>query len=198
MKIFRIKNKKGTSFIEIIIAVFIFSLLMTVVSMIFLSIFSGYKNAKVIQADLENAQYAINLMSKSLRTSSIVSCDGNSSCSPNSSYSGVRIYDYSQRKCISYVFRNNTIEHSSASAPANSVDPKTWCLNYSLPSYNKLISNNNTRGLFYATQSVSGSGVGRITISTEICATTNCSGSEKDKVRIQSTVSLRDYGEIGL
>ena len=198
MKVKKIKNKKGISFVEIIMAIFIFSLMMTVVSMTFLSIFSGYKNTKAVQADLEDAQYAINLMSKSLRTSSIISCDGSSTCSPNHNYNGVRIYDYSQRQCIGYAFRNNSIEYSSVNAPVNEVDPKSWCSGSSLSNYTKLISNDNTSGFFYATQSASGSSVGKITISMEVCATENCSGSEKDRVRMQSTVSLRDYGEIGL
>ncbi|MFH0969475.1 MAG: prepilin-type N-terminal cleavage/methylation domain-containing protein [Patescibacteria group bacterium] len=189
------KNKGGFSFIEVIIAVFIFVLIMTAVSLMFTSLFSGYKNAKAIQKDLESAQFAMNLMAKNLRTSSIVSNGGTSD--------DIKFYNYSDGgKCISYKLAgSNKIQVASAPDPGDlEPDKLAWCTSKVL-SYSDLTSTNSTyinKLSFYAVLSDGVSAakvVGKVTISMEICATSNCSGTEKDKARIQTTVSLRDYQE---
>ncbi|PJA87728.1 MAG: hypothetical protein CO140_02745, partial [Candidatus Moranbacteria bacterium CG_4_9_14_3_um_filter_40_7] len=61
---------KGFTLIEMMIAIFIFSLMMIAVTEIFSSSFGGYGNARNIQKDLEDAQFVMGQIAKTLRTSS--------------------------------------------------------------------------------------------------------------------------------
>ena len=187
------KNKKGFSFVEMIIAIFIFSLVMVTVSGIFYNIFAGYRNAKAIQKDLEDGQYAINLISKTLRTSEIVE-----PTIQGMTYS-IKAYDYSQAMCVSYqyVSGRNKIQTAFVSDPGDSEpDKEAWCkddVSFNNNEYHDLTSEIINNASFYFVPSVDNVSVGKVTISMEVCATTSCSGREKDRARIQSTVSLRNY-----
>ena len=64
-----LKKERGFSFLEIMVSVFIFSLMMTTISITFSNLFKNYRNSRAIQTNLENAQFIINSMAKSLRTS---------------------------------------------------------------------------------------------------------------------------------
>jgi prepilin-type N-terminal cleavage/methylation domain-containing protein len=181
-------NKKGFTLIEVIIATFIFALIMVAVAMTFSSLFGGYKGAKSIQKNLENAQYGMSLMARSLRTSSVVV--------PNAARTVtlIKFYNYSERRCVGYRFLNNAMQIAFVADPGDSApDKKVWCSGASLGSYSNVTTANINSMSFYVVPS-SSSVVGKVTISMEVCATTAC-GSKDDKARIQSTVSLRDYEE---
>lgn len=188
----KIRNKAGFSFIEVIVATFIFVLMMTAVAMTFSSLFSGYKSAKTIQKNLENAQYAMNLMAKSLRTSSVVFpvSDGNSET--------VKFYDYSQKKCIELSFDtpgNLMYREISNSDLDDSLNKKLWCENGVFTDNLTNLTAGYVSGSFYVVPSSADSKtVGRVIISMEVCSDSTC----KNSARIQSAVSLRDYGEAGL
>lgn len=185
----KIKNKKGFSFIEVIVATFIFSLVMIAISMTFSSLFGGYKGAKIIQKNLENAQYAMNLMAKSLRTSSINS-DG--------TLSDIIAYDYSQSKCIHYRFNNSVLELSSKDLSSQlgyedftQEQKLSWCFdnNGSGSDFSSMTSGY-VAGKFFAIKSAT-KVVGKVTISMKVCSDSTC----KSSAILQSTVSLRDYSE---
>jgi Tfp pilus assembly protein PilW len=187
----KIKNKSGFSFIEVLVATFIFVLIIVAVSMTFASLFGGYKGAKSIQKDLENAQYAMNLMAKSLRTSSIISPD-----SVNNNATDVTIYNYSKLsgKCERFKFDsvNKKIKYGYSNNAAVDSD-KTLCTSSTISnsSLTDMASDSINNAVFSITPSDGDSNpkiVGKVTISIEV-------KSGSDKARIQSTVSLRDYSE---
>ncbi|MCX6765711.1 MAG: type II secretion system protein [Candidatus Moranbacteria bacterium] len=183
---------RGFTLIEVIVAMFVFVIIMTTVSGIFGRAFQGYRSAKVIQRDLEAAQYAINLIAKSLRTSSVASPIGQ-----NLTTSSVRIFDYSQNKCIRYAFSGTEITLESADDPGDSAPDKIdWCTTTSLSSPASITSGTVT-GNFYSTSS-DPTIVGKVTIALKVCPVTGCDGNPRDEAKIQTSVSLRDYTETGL
>lgn len=181
---------KGFTFLEVIVAVFIFALMMVAATAIFAKAMKAYSNTKVIQRDMESAQYAMNLMAKTIRTSSVIVPSP-----PPTTVTRLVIYDYSQGKCIEFKFETNKLVTRSI---ATSGTNKSNCdsLISGSGSANDLVGTYTT-GRFSVIPSEIGT-VGRVTISMEVCPATGCSGIERDKAIIQSTVSLRDYIVSGL
>jgi len=183
----RIKNKKtnGFSLIEVIIAMFIFVVVATAVSAIFGKIILAYKNTRTTQKNLENAQFAMNQMAKTVRTSSVISCNPN--CSVNANI--IRVYDYSQQKCIVYAFDGS---HNLVYSYKNVliVDKDTGCVtgDYAGFSSGNAISGTVNAGNFAVTLPVDAVQTGRVTISMKVCADSAC----LSPATIQTTVSLRN------
>jgi len=74
-------NKKGLTLIELIVAIFIFSLIAVAIVSVFVSIVTAYGKAKAIKLVKENAEFAISSIAKDVRMSRIEStipkCKGN-------------------------------------------------------------------------------------------------------------------------
>lgn len=185
-----IVNKNGFSLMELMVSMFVFSVIMAAVVGVFAQSASSFRRAKDIQRNLEDAQYAMNLMAKTIRTSSV-----------EYDYTeNLDIYDYSQSKCIRYSHSDETkkIKYGEISAD----DPDS-CSDLDSITLSDLISGYVNSVSFDVTPSEVPTApdpgiVGKVTISMEVCATADCEAMEKDKVRIQTTVSLRDYGVSGL
>lgn len=170
-------KKRGFTLIEALVAVFIFALMMTAVSNIFAKIIRTHHDTRNVQENLESAQYAMNLMMKTLRTSSVVN-DGSSNL--------VRIYDYSQQKCIQYEFSGSSLLYSSAGG-----GDEITCATDALTVNPNLVEGSISSGTFdtIASSKVVGSeAMGKATISMTV-------SQGNDTVHIQSSVSLRDYGQ---
>lgn len=92
------KEKKGFVLMEMLIAIFVFALIITSVVGVFVSSYKSQESTQEKQRDLENVRIAMETMAKNIRTSSL---------DYPSSVGGSReiyIYDYSQEKCIGYKF----------------------------------------------------------------------------------------------
>lgn len=189
MKIMINKKQKAFSLVEVVVASFVFAVVMVGVAGAFSSSFFSYKNGKKIQQDLEQAQFVMSLMAKMIRTSSVIApaSAGN--------VTDLKVYDYSQGKCMEYKFNSATNELEMGSAtPTDSNNPLTTCPAITTT----VITTKNLNNVnFYASPSTTGS-VGKVTISMEICSTSGCLGSNNDRVRLQTTVSLRDFEEVGI
>ncbi len=176
----------GFTLIEVMVAMFIFLVLMTAASAVFSGAIFGYRNARAVQRDTENVQYALNAMAKELRTSSIV----------DSSSVFVRFYDYSQEACILYRISGGNLEASrvSPAAPSTlSVAQKiAFCQAAILPAA-EIVSTGVVTGVFIViSSSATPVSVGKVTASIQIAE------GPKHIARLQTTVSLRDYGFTGL
>lgn len=169
---------------EMIVAIFVFSLVMTTVTATFVSVINSRKKVKAIQQDMEDARYAMELMAKSLRTSSVTSSDS----------ADIRIYDYSQGKCIEYKFDSASNKLQSGSGTPTDPDDAIGTCNYGTLS--NLTNGNISDVHFVAAKSVGGAKVGKVTIALKVCYNDICSGSGGDTAMIQTTVSLRDYQEV--
>jgi prepilin-type N-terminal cleavage/methylation domain-containing protein len=123
------KTKKGFTLIEMMISIFIFAIMMTSIVGIFARQISSYKQTRIMANDLENAQFALNYIAKTLRTASILG-QGSSTGSggtvfldyatapnewtndfwatPVDKEKGLIVYDFSQEACIIFTFRDST------------------------------------------------------------------------------------------
>jgi len=182
-------KKNGFTLIEVLVSIFIFSLLMVVTFDFFSSSVFGYRNSKAIQRDLESAQYAMNIMTKTLRTSKVI----------DSNLNMIRVYDYSRKtgtgKCIVYQFSGDKLVSGSSNVADTNETLCTSALLIQTKEITASYINNFEFNVVPSSATSSPKMVGRVTISAEVCATLNCAGTvygEKDVARIQSTVSLRN------
>lgn len=191
-----IKNE-GFSLIEMLVAIFISILVMTATIQVFSNMIKGYRKAKIIQKDLEEAQFALNITAKSLRAGVLVKCDNNA-CASAGNYSSLRIFDFSQNKCIEYAVTGTQLTQRSAEYLALA-DPKpnqlVWC--GGSPSFGAVanLATDINAGTFYVVPS-NATVAGRITISLKICPNAVCTGGINDEADIQTTVSTRVYTEV--
>ncbi|MDO8240728.1 MAG: prepilin-type N-terminal cleavage/methylation domain-containing protein [Candidatus Moranbacteria bacterium] len=184
-----LKSKyKGFSLMEMIVAIFVFSLLMTTMVSTFVSVVSVRKKARMLQQDTENARFAIEQMSKTLRTSTVLNPID------RTPVQNLQFFDYSRNSCLEYNFSSPKLQ-SRAGTWTNSGTPEvTPICNFS-SSYSDMISGSLNSANFFVVKSASVP-VARVTISLHICYNNVCTGEAGDEVAIQSAVSLRDYQEV--
>lgn len=191
----KINRKKGFTLIEVVVAMGIFTIIMGGSAGAFANAFKSYKGAKNINENLKNAQYAMNLMAKTFRTSSIASAN-------SSTATQIVIYDHSRpsNKCIRYSFSGNSLYESKINVAAPTIDQGiTNCENVTPATFNSsegIMTTGTVTGLFNVTNSAgvdsgpSSTRVGNVTVMMNI---TNSGGGNSSSARIQSTSSLRDY-----
>lgn len=187
-------REKGFSLMEVIIGVFIFSLVAVSTVAIFQKSLSGYRKAAFVQKDMESGQFAVNLMAKVLRSSEIIipSASGKTAL--------VRAFDYSQDKCLEYRFQGNILESRSAGLPGGTGDKTAWCGSADLGSWSPMTTGS-VAGNFDVFLPVVSEAAGRVDISLAVCrggsGACTSEGREKDENRIQATASIRsDFREI--
>lgn len=109
---FLAKKQKGFTLIELMVSIFIFTIIMSIVVEIFGKQVVTARNARVLQRNIEEASTAMNYLAKTLRTSTLPTTEsveaiekGNLKQSPETDY--VKIiyaYDFSQRLCFKFAF----------------------------------------------------------------------------------------------
>ena len=189
------KRLRGFTLVEIMMSLFIFLMIMTAASNIFVEAFQGYRNTRAVQRDLENAQFLLTSLAKELRTSSIVS--------PGTigDVQSVKFYDHSQKLCTEYRLNSGSGEVQKASVaiatPIPPTRPTDICAATPLGSF-LTVSTGTVSGHFVVTpsrgepESPTPKRLGQVTITLQV------NEGATHFARIQSTVSLRDYGHIGL
>lgn len=178
-------NRRAFTLVEVIVAMGIFVLIMAGSSGAFAMAFKSYRSAKNVNENLKNAQYAMNLMSKTFRTSTV----------RYSTASDLIVYDYSQGTtnpgyCMRYRFISNELRKSSANTTlAGCIVGASFST--ALPMTTGVVT-----GAFDVVSSVGNAAthesttVGKVTVMMNI---SNGTGSNLTSARIQSTSSLRDY-----
>lgn len=185
------KNLPGFSLLEVLLATFIFSIVMVGVTSYFVSIAAANQNTKRLQQNLEDIRFAMSRVAKVFRTSVVVS--------PTSSQdvAEIRVFDYSQSQCLRYAFEGSGMVEYSMTLPAGQPDEKLWCagLNPAAFTSNTLVSVENgatLKGRFAVVPSDDGSGgselAGRVTMNATVTR-------QNDASTVQTTVSLRNYQE---
>lgn len=111
------KKYKGYTLVEIMAALASFSIIMIAITQIFARGISSYREVRKTQVNLEAAQAILNLMSKELRTSSVVSS------SLGATVSTIKFFDYSQNRCIEYSFDETTGQIAKRSVAYSDPDP---------------------------------------------------------------------------
>lgn len=186
------KKSQGFSLLEVLLSVFIFSVIMLGVTSYFVSIVSANQNSKRLQQNLEDIRFAMNRIAKVLRTSVVVIPTSISNVTT------IRVFDYSQSKCLQYTFAGNSIGEYSQDLPAGRTDEKPWCASLLTTGFTQNIlvnvaSGASMTGRFVVIPSDDGSGgsefAGRVTMNANVVRQGNSS-------TVQTTVSLRNYEEV--
>ncbi|MGK2848758.1 MAG: PilW family protein [Minisyncoccota bacterium] len=183
------KHHFGFTLIEVVVALFIFSILMIAVSSIFTQFFGSYKEVQAMAKNVENSQFVLNRIAKELRTSTVTIAES----------SRVRFYDYSQDMCLEYrinsVAKTFTVAQKVIALP---VDPFTDCDNSGVwvgpqPLIKIDTPSGVLQGSFLTTQSSkTPQRIGKVTASLSV------QENAQHVSNFQVTVSLRDYVYVGL
>lgn len=178
---------------EVLIALFIFSIVISGVTTYFARIVSANQNAKRLQQNLEDTRFVMNRMAKVLRTSVIIDPTG------TTKRHDLRVYDYSQKKCLIYVFNSNVGLIERASSAYSGTTEKSWCAGLSISNFSQntliSVSDASLSGFFSIVPSVfdlsnrSSNYAGRVSMQVTIRRNNTSS-------TVQSTVSLRNFKEV--
>lgn len=177
-----LKKVHGFTLMELLVALFIFSIIMMATAQIFSKAYSGYRLTRIVEHDIENAQYALNALAKTLRTSSVVSASGNQQ--------SIQFFDHSQDKCTQYRISGGALEVAS-SASTGVPD----CNGMTLASFTSVVSGTVIGSFQIVTSATVGgppSRVGKVTISLSV------GENAAHSAHLQTSISLRDFGNIGL
>lgn len=114
MKFFKPQNKKGFTLIEVVIAVGLFAVVMTIALAVILSVVANNKKTQVINAVVNNLNFALDSMVRDIKTGYSYTChtsniplaaSGDNNCGVNDQTSIILVSTlYSQPKIVSYYF----------------------------------------------------------------------------------------------
>lgn len=171
-------SNKGFTLIEVVVALAVFSIAIIAITHVFVTIVKSYRIAKEMQLNIEQTEYALGLIGKTLRTSEI-------DPPPTSPTVGhiLRIFDPSQGKCLIYKIDTSSHRLKWASDDSGSPTQISDCNFGSMTTVNFI--NSPVTGSFYITSNNPNT-VGKITINL------NVQQGEKS-ARLQTTVSLRNH-----
>lgn len=183
------KKQPAFSLLELVVSLGAFTIIMLGTIQILAQGTRSYKGAKVIQANLETAQFAISTLAKELRTSSVVQA------TVGATSSTITFFDYSQNRCIQYQADETAKTLSKRTHGFGGADPnanRSSCAAYAgsfTEAYEPLLTDL-TNQLWYVDLStpMPTPHVGRVTVSLTIGTGAS----------IQTTVSLRDFNYIGI
>lgn len=102
------KTRRGFSLTELILVMLLTSILLLAITGLFGSMFKTYRTARTMQRDVENAQFAMNSIAKTLRTSTIMKPKAGAGAEEETSNitdaKTLYIYDYSKSSCIIFKY----------------------------------------------------------------------------------------------
>lgn len=187
------RKQKGLSLIEIVMSMAAFTIILTGTIQIVAQSSKNFRAMKLLQTNLETAQFALNAMAKELRTSSVVSS------APGATVSSVTFFDYSQSRCVQYRMDESTGLVEKRSHAFGSTDPdanRTSCAGYVFAeAYESFLTGLSVQVMdVVASRNIadaSGPMVGRVTVSLTV-------GTGGGAATVQTTVSLRDFNFIGI
>ena len=184
----KIKNKKlGFSLIEILISVSILTIIIGGVVVFGVQAIQSHTKNQAMRNALDNARFAIEGMSKKIRTSSGIVGDA----------SNVFFIDNVDGKKYCYRISGSDLQAVSAHPSDADYSSITSCGSFSVGNFEGLVSGSKVEvaGRFKVkgTDAVLTKKRGFVQISLDITYKTSDAVTEKDTVKIQSGVSLRDY-----
>jgi prepilin-type N-terminal cleavage/methylation domain-containing protein len=168
-------NTNGFSLLEMIIAIFIFSLVIVLAVSTFVNVVSVRKKTKETQQNMENARVAMSTIAKEARNNLIISANA----------SRIIIYDDAQKLCLKYAFVSTSLHYYY-----QTVIDQSGCTIGTVFSGDKIMLAGNVTGKFDVIASVADDLVGHATIMMEVQ-----NPGSTDKAKMQTTVSLRVYSQ---
>lgn len=195
----KLGKKKAFTLIELLLTIFIFSIIMVIVMGVMVNSVVVKKRIQGSAQNLEEARFAMETMAKTIRDSEIISCnDGANVNCDSGTINLIETYDYSQDKCIQYYFYSdaggNRDFFSRTVNPNVSEDPSS-CVFSSGTFVSMIGSNSKIEDVNFEVVKSDATVAGRVTILMEICSKyngdMNCVAGKSDNFPIQTTVSLR-------
>lgn len=182
------KSNKGFSLVELLVAMTIFVLIALMIMETFFSVMENRRKVRAVEQDVEDARYAMELMAKTVRMSSVF----------YSSVGSIEFYDYSQAGCYRYRMNNGRIikDGPGIAEQTTTADEKLKVTNCSFNGSEnsaRITGDGVVHSLSFDVIESDANTMGQATMAMQICAEDNC---EQDSVIIQDTVSLRDYTNI--
>lgn len=174
-----ISTKQGFTLIEVLIAMFIFVLIMTMVSASFSGFLKNYASSKKNHKSTETAQLVMNLMTKTIRTSSNVVI--------NAGGAEIDLYDNFSKKCVVYAYDGAGKKMIYGSADPAIIDDPNSCNFAGIVASgldSVLTSGSITR---FSSFKITSPDAERVTILFEIQEP-----GQKETTSIESTVSIRN------
>jgi len=167
------KNYQGFSLLEMMISMFIFVLTIITAVSIFSTVAHTRHKSREIQKNMEDARTALDLMAKNMRMSVGLNNDGTDI---------IYMYNTSQGQCMSYKFEDNKLKMSQQNPSSGSCVG----LPYNNEDYDDIIESD-VSGSFDVVEasSTAPKTVGKATVVLIV-----------DGIRLQTSVSFRDYNDI--
>lgn len=184
------KNKKGFTLIEVVVALAVFTIIIISASGAFASIFKVYKDARDLGENVKNSQYAVGLLGKTLRTSTIIGTTNNTYATQ------ITLFDYSRQtqQCIRYAFssgrltelKNTVADVDACKTNAFTGTPVDMTTGYVTGSFYTV----KTEGKDSGTTGTAGE-IGKVSI--RLYVKNRSTDSDSKYAKLQTSVSLRDY-----
>ncbi len=111
---FLAKKQKGFTLIELMVSIFIFLIIVALVIEIFGKQVVVSRHARILQRNIDDAEFAMNYLAKTLRTSTLPTSpegeDGSANQNLGTAYvQTLYAYDYSQGKCFKFAFEDDSL-----------------------------------------------------------------------------------------
>ncbi len=177
MAIFNKKSKgisKGFTLVELLVAMAMFLIVLTVVVQIFMTGLGGTRRLFGRQNSLDSARFILEKMSKEIRMSTIEKCDGGT-CQNDTPYSTLSIHNPKLNQDLDYYFRSASSELRRDGDPLNAKTDVT------------------ITGKFYVYSPATISPP-RVTIVMSVVSV-GAKASQQVQVNLQTTVSSREYAQ---
>lgn len=185
---FKLKNSsKGLSLVELLVSMFIFVLIMLVITSVFIVMVKARKEAREMQKNMENLRSAIEFMAKNIRMSSVDYPDAGTV-----NAHAIYIYNHSQQKCMVFYFPGVATKSIKFAEVAGTREAMSDCSSVSYEGLDKYLAifgdvNPIQEVDFYYNQFATNSTLGKVTISARM---------QGIQDSMQTTVSLRNYSSI--
>ncbi len=98
-----LQKKKGFTLVETLVAMLLFTLIVVMVSGVFMTFLKNYAIVRNVQRSTESAQFAMNLMAKTIRTSQVANLVQVAGATQ------LDLFDFSQNVCLRYASTADTI-----------------------------------------------------------------------------------------
>lgn len=181
-----ILKRRGFSLIETLIAIFIFSFAIAMLSGSFSSFLKNYATEKREQRALEDAQYVLNLMEKTIRTSIVSTTGGSASLSfQGADGNMIKLFDNSQSKCLAYLYEDKKMKLLTKTGSDTNINS---CGNFSTGYTSADLTGDNIESVKVSGWVSTVGKPGRVSISLAVREV-----GQTSPINIGMTVSLRDF-----
>lgn len=177
------KKYSGFVLMEMMVALFIFALMITTIVGVFIAAYKSQQVSKISQQDMENVRVAMENMAKNIRMSTLDEGDGDE----------LYIYNYSQGKCIGYKIENHPEDSSKKTLEFSEARINRLDLDGNLNNCRTILFNTEFSSLISSSQLSYAQFTVQKTGPTQAGKVTTVFTLDSNSTTFETSVSLRDY-----